>query len=271
MTARRSIDVPVFFCLCFAPALFGQIDSYQLRSKYGPPLDRETFTISPGYQIVVDYGPDQQVRQLELPPDAPSIEQPEVMTAKRVDDILLELVPTSMRGKELGGVLNFVSRASLKSTEYEHVIISEPQDPDVPGRRTGVTVVFKSSATSLVGQIDSYQLRAKYGPPLDQEMFTISPGFQILVDYGPDQQACRLDVPLNQTGVRSRKQADDVLSELAPMSMRGKQLSSGIFMSGLYSVKHTVYQHVVIYEPGSANAVPNRLSVSFNREVCRNP
>jgi hypothetical protein len=128
-------------------------------------------------------------------------------------------------------------------------------------------------AAALFGQIDSYQLRAKYGPPLDRETFTISPGFQIIVDYGPDQQVCRLELPLNQPGVSSRKQADDVLLELVPMSMRGKQLNSGITQMGLSSVKFTVYEHVVISEFGNASDVvqPNRMSVSFNREACRNP
>jgi hypothetical protein len=260
MTARLTSHIPVIFCFGFAVALFGQIDSYQLRAKYGSPLDRETFTISPGYQIVVDYGPDQQASRLELPPYAPSLEQPGVITQKRVDDILLELVPMSMRGKELGGALNFMSRASQKSTDYEHVIISEPQDPDASGRRTGVTVVFKSSATALLGPIDSYHLRAKYGAPVARETFSVLTGFQLVVDYGPDQQACRLELPAD------RKQADDVLLELVPASMRGKQLGSGASMTGAFSnVSFTQYEHVVVSESES------RVSLSFRRDECRNP
>jgi hypothetical protein len=258
MTARLASHIPVIFCLCFASALFGQIDSYQLRAKYGSPLARETFTISPGFQIVVDYGPDQQVSRLELPPYAPSLDQPGGITQKRVDDILLELVPMSTRGKELGSGLNFMSRASIKFTEYEHVFISEPQDPDYAGRQAGVTVVFKSSATSLFGQIDPYHLRAEYGPPIARETFSVLTGFQLVVDYGPDQQACRLELPAD------RKQADDVLLELVPLFMRGKQLNIGVFMSGPNSIKYTMYEHVVISESGS------RVSMSFNREVCRN-
>jgi hypothetical protein len=128
-------------------------------------------------------------------------------------------------------------------------------------------------ASALFGQIDSYQLRAKYGPPLARETFTISPGFQIIVDYGPDQQACRLELPLDQPGVGSPKQVDDILLELVPMSMRGKQLNSGMSQMGLSSVKFTVYEHVVISEFGNANDVvqPNRVSVSFSRDECRNP
>jgi hypothetical protein len=143
MTIKATCLTRLIFCAGFATALFGQIDSYQLRAKYGPPIARETFTISPGLEIIVDYGPDQQVCRLELPADAPSLDQPGVTTQQRVDDIVLELVPMSMRGKELGSMFEFAGRASIKITDYEHVSIGEPQDPDNPGRRTGINVVFK--------------------------------------------------------------------------------------------------------------------------------
>jgi hypothetical protein len=129
-------------CIVFTASLFGQIDSNQLRAKYGPPLARETFTMSPDFQVIVDYSADQQVCRLELPASVPSI------TGQRVDDILLELVPMSMRGKNLGTMFVFMGRPSIKITEYEHVAISEPQDPDHPGQRTAVNVIFKRDACS---------------------------------------------------------------------------------------------------------------------------
>jgi hypothetical protein len=135
MTIRWTPRIPVLVCIAFTATLFGQIDSYQLRAKYGPPLARETFTISPDFHVIVDYGPDQQVCRLELPASVPSI------TGQRVDEILLELVPMSMRGTNLGTMWEFMGRASVKITEYEDVFISEPHDHR--GMRTGVTLVFK--------------------------------------------------------------------------------------------------------------------------------
>jgi hypothetical protein len=142
MTAKLSSHIPVIFCMgfaCmgFAAALFGQIDSNQLRARYGAPLARETFTVSPGFQIIADYGPDQKVCRLELPAGG---------NQQRVDDVLLELVPMSMRGKNLGTLFDYASRASIKITDYENISIGEPQDPDRPGRRTGLNVVFKREA-----------------------------------------------------------------------------------------------------------------------------
>jgi hypothetical protein len=93
MTLRWTSRIPVLVYIAFTATLFGQIDSYQFRAKYGPPLARETFTISPDFHVIVDYGPDQQVCRLELPPSVPS------RTAQQVDDALLELVPMSVRGR----------------------------------------------------------------------------------------------------------------------------------------------------------------------------
>jgi hypothetical protein len=109
-----------------------------LRAKYGPPQGSK-FTISPGFEIVVEWEPDGQVRRIEFPRIAPDAMG--ASTAQRVDEVLLELVPISMRGKELGsGVKRF--GISTKNTYYEHVMIIEVEDPWVPGQRRSVTVFF---------------------------------------------------------------------------------------------------------------------------------
>jgi len=126
----------------------------QLRAKYGPakygaPLVREIFIISPGFEIVVDYAPDEQVKRIELPGTAP--DDSGVSTPQRVDEALLELVPMSMRGKEISSGLWRVPYYN-KHTRYEHVIIIEQEDPSVLDQRRSVTVLFRdhyqSSSTS---------------------------------------------------------------------------------------------------------------------------
>lgn len=112
----------------------------QLRAKYGAPLVRETFTISPGFEIVVDYAAGEQVKRIELPGTAP--DESGVSTPQRVDEALLELVPMSMRGKEIGSGLWRIPY-STKHTLYEHVMIIEQEDPRVPDRRRSVTVQFR--------------------------------------------------------------------------------------------------------------------------------
>jgi hypothetical protein len=72
----------------------------QLRAKFGPPLSRETFMVSPGFEIVVDYADNQEVKRIELPGTAP--DKSGASTPEPVEEALLELVPLSMRGKEIG-------------------------------------------------------------------------------------------------------------------------------------------------------------------------
>jgi hypothetical protein len=110
-----------------------------LRAKYGPPQGGK-FTISPGFEIVVEYAPDGLVRRIELPgtaPDATGASSPQ-----RVDEFLLELVPMSMRGKEIswGQKRN---PYYTKHTLYEHVMIIEAEDPWVLDQRRSLTLMFR--------------------------------------------------------------------------------------------------------------------------------
>jgi hypothetical protein len=113
-----------------ASSAFAQTDwagfAAGLRSKYGPPLLRETFTVMPGVEMVVDYAANGNVCRIQLPPTAP-------------DDFLMELVPVSLRGKELRR-MGFVSGLnSIQSTEYENLTISESFNGH---GKTRVTVSF---------------------------------------------------------------------------------------------------------------------------------
>jgi hypothetical protein len=121
-----------------------------LRAKFGAPLSQDIFTISPGFELTVEYGPDGQVCLLKLPGTAP--DENGAFTAERVDEALLELVPMSMRGKEIGSGLRAIGGRYMKNTICEHVLICEHQDPRDPGSRSHVSVGFaihhQSSSTS---------------------------------------------------------------------------------------------------------------------------
>jgi hypothetical protein len=109
-----------------------------LRAKYGPPHGSK-FTISPGFDIVVECEPDGQIRRIEFPGTAPDAIG--ASTAQRVDEALLELVPMSMRGKEFGSGVKRVGVFS-RYTLYEHVMLIEQED--LPGQRRNVTVSFNA-------------------------------------------------------------------------------------------------------------------------------
>jgi hypothetical protein len=119
-----------------------------LRAKYGPPNGTK-FTVSRGFEIVVEYEPDGQVRKIEFPGTAPDATG--ASTAQRVDEVLLGLVPMSMRGKEIGSG-HWRLPYSTKHTVYEHVMVIEAEDPWVLDQRRSLTVLFlehhQSTSTS---------------------------------------------------------------------------------------------------------------------------
>ena len=61
----------VLGCSLFALPALAQFDSAALRTKFGAPLNRETFDLPQGFELTVDYGAGNQVCRLEvhaLPP-----------------------------------------------------------------------------------------------------------------------------------------------------------------------------------------------------------
>src|SRR5258706_9879118 len=119
MTAKLTL-----FVVC--SSAFGQMDTSTLRAKYGEPIARETFQVRPNIEAVVNYGTGHQVCKIDLPPGS-YVNPPHGASNHDVDQIIDELVPPSMRGKEIGAGVLSASRASVRLNEYEHITISEPQ------------------------------------------------------------------------------------------------------------------------------------------------
>ena len=91
-------------CLAAALPAVAQLDSSALRTKYGSPLNRETFHMPARFDLIVDYGAANQVCKLQVPAlmaTNESISNAAEMQ-KRMYEFLLDLVPDSMRGNELG-------------------------------------------------------------------------------------------------------------------------------------------------------------------------
>ena len=135
-------------CLWSTLPAAAQLDSSALRAKYGSPLNRETFRMPSGFELIVDYGTNQQVCRLELPALMPSNEK--VANAadmkRRMYAFLAQLVPTAMRGQEIraGAMVN--GMISDVFTEYEHVTVSEMQHADQPfSNNNTITVTFKNN------------------------------------------------------------------------------------------------------------------------------
>jgi hypothetical protein len=123
-----------------------QLDSAALRVKYGSPLNRETFHMPAGFDLVVDYGTNNQVCKLGVPALMPTNEQ--VSNAaemkQRMYSFLAELVPYSMRGKELNQGAMVMGIMSTLFVEYEHVTVVETRDDNQPCGNNTITVTFKN-------------------------------------------------------------------------------------------------------------------------------
>lgn len=136
----------IIVCFYFVVSAPAQLDSSALRAKYGSPLNRETFHMSQGFDLIVDYGMSGQACRLEVPSLMPSNETvsraPELK--QRMVDFLSDLVPNSMRGKELGRSFSAAGAASVASVEYENVVISDLSIAGQPFAKTSMTVVFKN-------------------------------------------------------------------------------------------------------------------------------
>jgi hypothetical protein len=130
--------------LGLAVPAFAQIDGARfasdLRTKYGPPLARETFIARQDIEMIVDYAANGSVCKIQLPPVA-QVPESNVKTPKAVDDFLAELVPLTIRGKVLQRLHEATGLPSVSIVEYENVTISGMFQGQ---RRTGVTVTFKN-------------------------------------------------------------------------------------------------------------------------------
>ena len=135
--------------LVFVLPAFAQIDGAKftadLRTKYGPPLPRETFAVQDGIEMIVDYAADGHVCKIQLPAVGSSRGQG-MENGQVIDEITLELVPMSLRGKEIRRLMESMGRASVSRVEYENVIVSEAFQAQ---RRTSVTITLKNEDCGL--------------------------------------------------------------------------------------------------------------------------
>jgi|ERR1700693_4096168 len=84
MSSKLLSGIFAICCLGFALPAVAQLDSSALRSKYGPPLNRETFHMPEGFDLVVDYDAANQACKMEVPALMPTNAQvPNIDEMKR--------------------------------------------------------------------------------------------------------------------------------------------------------------------------------------------
>jgi hypothetical protein len=142
--SQKSILGLFVLCLFWALPAAAQLDSYTLRAKFGAPLSRETYHLPQGFDLTVDYGAANQVCKLEVPAEMPPQPNASGLSNPRqqMQDFLADLVPDSMRGKELHRFMSASGTVSASFIEYEHVTISETHNANGPALGETITVSF---------------------------------------------------------------------------------------------------------------------------------
>jgi hypothetical protein len=124
------------------------------------------------------------------------------------------------------------------------------------------------------------EFHSRYGDP-DMERFAARPGISLAVEYGSDYLACQILIeppqPLihqeEQARLMSSEAASQVLEEVAPIAMRGKEISSGSFVSGCNEARVTEYE-VVLIRRSTRTCDPSshdrdiRTAITFKRDIC---
>jgi hypothetical protein len=95
--------------------------------------------------MVVDYGPSKQACRIQLPSGMQIVGTvpPGALTKQQVDEVLAEVVPPSIRGKEVNRMSMATGLHNVVATEYERVTISESSNGSIG---TGITVIFKDAS-----------------------------------------------------------------------------------------------------------------------------
>lgn len=101
------------------------LSSQELHNRYGEP-NLERFMARPGISLTVEYGSDHLACQVLIEPPQPLIHTEEpipLMSSDAVTEILEEIVPSNIRGKETGTSVSAMGCNESQIVEYEKVSI----------------------------------------------------------------------------------------------------------------------------------------------------
>lgn len=141
--------------------------------------------------------------------------------------------------------------------------------------RFKLLAAFLGLATSAFAQIDGARfandLHARFGPPLARETFRVgtrSDSVEMIVDYSANGRVCAIQLPPFGSGAPGETAADQLISDLLPLSVRGKEKGRGNISLGGFSILVVEYEHVMIFEHWTGGG-RTRISLSLKNDECR--
>lgn len=142
---------------------------------------------------------------------------------------------------------------------------------------------FLVAAAGVVLSQSSQELHNRYGEP-DSERFAARPGISLTVEYGSDHLVCQALIeppqPLTYSEehvpLMSSEGVSEVLEEVAPIAMRGKEIFAATHQSGCNVVAVTEYENVYLMRSThtcdpSSHDQDVRTTIAFKREICPRP
>ena len=135
------------------------------------------------------------------------------------------------------------------------------------------------TASILLSQ-SPQEFHSRYGDP-NRERFSARPGISLTVEYGSDHLACYalIDPPQplfyseEHVPLMSSEGVSEVLEEVAPIAMRGKEINAGVVVSGCNEAHVTDYENVSIMrsthtcDPAGRDQ-DVRTAITFKRDIC---
>jgi hypothetical protein len=140
-------------------------------------------------------------------------------------------------------------------------------------------ICLLACSSIAVAQLNSSDLRAKLGPPLQREVFHLPQGFDLIADYSPGSQVCRLQVPALMPAEESvqrepvmKQRMYAFLADLVPPSMRGAELRKFTMINGLPSITTIEYENVSVVESNTGQhfSSGNTITITFKNASCEN-
>jgi hypothetical protein len=145
------------FLIVIAGSLFLSQSSQTFHSRYGEP-DRERFAARPGITLTVEYGSDGLACYALIDPPRPllySEDHAPLMSSEGVSEVLEEVAPVAMRGKEVSGANTFSGCNEIRLTDYENVSVvrsTHTCDPSSLDQDIRTTVTFKRDVCPKQGK-----------------------------------------------------------------------------------------------------------------------
>lgn len=136
------------------------------------------------------------------------------------------------------------------------------------------------AAGSLLLTPSSQDFRNRYGEPT-MERFNARRGIGLTVEYGTDRLVCQALIEPPQTLVHQEQQlplmssegVTEILEEIVPAAIRGKEISTAIVQSGCNESRTTEFDAVRIMRTkhtcdSASRDQDVRTAVTFKRDIC---